>query len=174
MNSYYNNKVRILSVRGNVIEKIVQMIENLATFTNVKGTDEIITELNTMIRDLYDLLMGLTQFNRKKRLALIKLAHLFPRSVTTVDLRRIMEYSPNTSLSYIRNEITELEDAELILINRHTTMDEEKGKKVNRKLPFQIMINHKHRLMRLLIALCSYGAEYKKLTETQMGENINE
>ncbi|MBD3229225.1 MAG: hypothetical protein GF329_13665 [Candidatus Lokiarchaeota archaeon] len=161
-----------MSIRGNPIEKIVQMMDNLATFTNVKGTEEIISEFNYLIRDIYDLLMGLNQFNRKKRIALIKLAHLFPESLTTVDLRRIMEYSPNTSLSYIRNEITELEEANLIIINRHIT--KEKGKKVHRKLPFMISINHKHTKMRLLISLCSYGKEYKELTKSQMGDKVSE
>ncbi|MHA1231558.1 MAG: hypothetical protein ACTSRP_12920 [Candidatus Helarchaeota archaeon] len=163
-----------MSIKGNQIQKIIQMIDNLATFTNVKGTDEIKAEFNNLIRDIYDLLMGLQSFNRKKRLALIKLAHLFPQSLSTVDLRRVMEYSPNTSLSYIRNEIKELEKAKLIIVNRHTTFDENSSKRINKKLPFQIMINHKHPLMRLLIALCTYGSEYKELTKTQMGEEFNE
>lgn len=163
-----------LSVRGNKIEKIIQMIDNLATFTNVKGTDEIKTEFLNLIIDIYDLLMGLQSFNRKKRLALLKLAHLFPQSLSTVDLRRVMEYSPNTSLSYIRNEIKELEKAGLIIINRHASLGESFSSGINKKLPFQILINHKHPQMRLLIALCSFGEEYKKLTKSQMGEEFHE
>jgi len=150
------------------------MIDNLAIFTNVKGTEEIKTEFNILIKEFYDLLISLASFNRKKRLALIKLAHLFPQSLSTIELRKVMEYSPNTSLSYIRNEIKELEKADLIIINRHATFDENSKQKVNRKLPFQILINYKHPLMRLLIAICSYGSEYKKLIQTQMGEEPEE
>lgn len=163
-----------LSIKGNPIEKIIQMINNLKAFTGVKGTEEILSDFNNLIVDLYNLLMGLQSFNRKKRLALIKLAHLFPSSLSTVDLRRVMEYSPNTSLSYIRNEIKELEKAELIVINRHTKDDESSSKRINKKLPFQIIINHKHPLMQLLIALCSFGTEYKELTRTQIGEEFSE
>ncbi|MHA1270139.1 MAG: hypothetical protein ACTSPY_10165 [Candidatus Helarchaeota archaeon] len=164
-----------MSLRGNKIQKLIQMIDNLGTFTNVKGTDEIKTEFNNLIIDIYNLIMGLQSFNRKKRLALIKLAHLFPQSLSTVDLRRVMEYSPNTSLSYIRNEIKELEESNLVVVNRHMSLDESSVvKKINKKLPFQIMINHKHPLMQLLISICSYGLEYKELTKTQMGDEINE
>ena len=66
-----------------------------------------------------------------------------------------MEYSENTSLSYVRNEIKELEDANLIIINKYK----------DKKLPFQVQINHEHKLMRLLIALTSFGTEYKEMVE---------
>jgi len=150
------------------------MIDNLATFTNVKGTDEIKSEFKNIVIDFYNLLINLQSFNRKKRLALIKLAHLFPQSLSTIDLRRVMEYSPNTSLSYIRNEIKELEKANLIVINRHFSSEDLTQDAINKKMPFQILINHKHPLMNLLIALSSFGTEYAKLTKSQIGENLNE
>jgi hypothetical protein len=142
----------------NPIDKILQLIQNLKLFTEIKGIDEIHSEVRTILSDIYDLFMGLESFNRKKRLALLKLAHLFPKTLTTADLRRVMEYSDNTSLSYVRNEIKELEEANLIIINKYK----------DKKLPFQIQINHNHKLMRLLIALTSFGSEYKAMVEGQV------
>ncbi len=146
---------------SNPIEKILQLIQNLQLFTDVKGVGEIQTELNSLLRDTYDLFMGLESFNRKKRLVLLKLAHLFPKTLTTAELRKVMEYSENTSLSYVRNEIKELEEANLIIINKYK----------DKKLPFQVQINHKHKLMRLLIALTTFGIEYKEMVEEQVEES---
>ncbi|NVM27608.1 MAG: hypothetical protein HWN65_02095 [Candidatus Helarchaeota archaeon] len=147
----------------NPIDKVLQLIRNLGLFTEVKGANEIHSEVRGLLRDIYDLFLGLESFNRKKRLALLKLAHLFPKTLTTADLRRVMEYSDNTSLSYVRNEIKELEEANLIIINKYK----------DKKLPFQIQINHTHKLMRLLIALTSFGIEYKEMVEEQV-EDKNE
>ncbi len=144
----------------NPIERVLQYLQNLKLFTDVKGVDEIQNEIKGLLRDLYDLFMGLESFNRKKRLALLKLAHLFPKSLTTADLRKVMEYSDNTSLSYVRNEIKELEDANLIIINKYK----------DKKLPFQVQINHNHKIMRLLIALTSFGGEYKEMVTGLVGE----
>jgi hypothetical protein len=144
----------------NPIERVLQLLNNLKLFTDVKGVDEIQDEIKGLLRDLYDLFMGLESFNRKKRLALLKLAHLFPKSLTTADLRKVMEYSDNTSLSYVRNEIKELEDAQLIIINKYK----------DKKLPFQVQINHNHKIMRLLIALTSFGGEYKEMVTGMVGE----
>lgn len=144
----------------NPIERVLQLLNNLKLFTDVKGVDEIQDEIKNLLRDLYDLFMGLESFNRKKRLALLKLAHLFPKSLTTADLRKVMEYSDNTSLSYVRNEIKELEDAQLIIINKYK----------DKKLPFQVQINHNHKIMRLLIALTSFGGEYKEMVTGMVGE----
>ncbi|MFX1293491.1 MAG: hypothetical protein ACFFD2_01340 [Promethearchaeota archaeon] len=135
------------------IDKVLQLIQSLKLFTEVKGIDEIQSEVRNLLRDIYDLFMGLESFNRKKRLVLLKLSHLFPRTLTTTDLRKVMEYSENTSLSYVRNEIKDLEEANLIIINKYK----------DKKLPFQIQINHNHKLMRLLIALTSFGTEYKEM-----------
>ncbi|TFG05889.1 MAG: hypothetical protein EU536_00665 [Promethearchaeota archaeon] len=144
----------------NPIEKVLQLIKNLELFTEVKGAAEIHAEVNNLLRDIYDLFMGLESFNRKKRLALLKLAHLFPKTLTTADLRNVMEYSDNTSLSYVRNEIQELETANLIIINKYK----------DKKLPFQIQINHNHKLMRLLIALTTFGTHYKEMIREQVEE----
>jgi hypothetical protein len=144
----------------NPIERVLQYLQNLKLFTEVKGVDEIQNEIKGLLRDLYDLFMGLESFNRKKRLALLKLAHLFPKSLTTADLRKVMEYSDNTSLSYVRNEIKELEDANLIIINKYK----------DKKLPFQVQINHNHKIMRLLIALTSFGGEYKEMVTGLVGK----
>ena len=144
----------------NPIDKVLQLLQNLKLFTDIKGVDEIQEEIRNLLRDIYDLFMGLESFNRKKRLALLKLAHLFPKSLTTADLRLVMEYSDNTSLSYVRNEIKELEDANLIIINKYK----------DKKLPFQVQINHDHRIMRLLIALTSFGKDYKEMVKGMVGE----
>ena len=144
----------------NPIDKTLQLIQNLKLFTEVKGIDKIHDEVRGLLRDIYDLFMGLESFNRKKRLALLKLAHLFPKTLTTSDLRKVMEYSDNTSLSYVRNEIKELEETNLIIINKFK----------DKKLPFQIQINHNHKLMRLLIALTTFGTAYKEMLEEQVVE----
>ncbi len=149
---------------SNPIEKVLQLINNLKLFTEVKGIGEIHTEVNNLLRDVYDLFIGLESFNRKKRLVLLKLAHLFPKTLTTAELRQVMEYSDNTSLSYVRSEIKELEDANLIIINKYK----------DKKLPFQCQINHKHRLMRLLIALTSFGTEYKEMVAEQVEKQSKE
>jgi hypothetical protein len=148
---------------SNPIDKVLQLIQNLRLFTEIKGIDEIHGEVKTLLRDIYDLFMGLESFNRKKRLVLLKLAHLFPKTLTTAELRKVMEYSENTSLSYVRNEIKDLEEATLIIINKYK----------DKKLPFQVQINHKHKLMRLLIALTSFGIEYKEMV-ADMVEEKNE
>lgn len=145
---------------SNPISKVLQLIQNLKLFTEIKGIDEIHSEVQDLLRDVYDLFMGLESFNRKKRLALLKLAHLFPKTLTTADLRKVMEYSDNTSLSYVRNEIKELEEAKLIIINKYK----------DKKLPYQVQINHMHKLMRLLIALTSFGQEYKEMLEGMVKE----
>ena len=144
----------------NPIDKVLQLLQNLKLFTDIKGVDEIQEEIRNLLRDIYDLFMGLESFNRKKRLVLLKLAHLFPKSLTTADLRLVMEYSDNTSLSYVRNEIKELEDANLIIINKYK----------DKKLPFQVQINHDHRIMRLLIALTSFGKDYKEMVKGMVEE----
>jgi hypothetical protein len=145
---------------SNPIEKVFQLILNLKLFTEVKGVDEIYADVRSLVRDVYDLFMGLESFNRKKRLVLLKLAHLFPKTLTTAELRKVMEYSDNTSLSYVRNEIKELEDANLIIINKYK----------DKKLPYQVLLNHNHKLMRLLIALTVFGKDYKEMVSEIMEE----
>ena len=145
---------------SNPINKVLQLIENLKLFTEIKGIGEIHGEVKNLLRDIYDLFMGLESFNRKKRLVLLKLAHLFPKTLTTAELRKVMEYSENTSLSYVRNEIKELEEANLIIINKYK----------DKKLPFQVQINHKHKLMGLLIALTIFGIEYKQMVADMVDE----
>jgi hypothetical protein len=145
---------------SNPIEKVFQLILNLKLFTEVKGVDEIYEDVRGLVRDVYDLFMGLESFNRKKRLVLLKLAHLFPKTLTTAELRKVMEYSDNTSLSYVRNEIKELEDANLIIINKYK----------DKKLPYQVLLNHNHKLMRLLIALTGFGKDYKEMVSEIMDD----
>ena len=149
---------------SNPIDKVLQLIRNLELFTEIKGIDEIYAVVQNLIRDIYDLFLGLESFNRKKRLVLLKLAHLFPKTLTTAELRKVMEYSENTSLSYVRNEINELEDANLIIINKYK----------DKKLPYQVQINHTHKLMRLLIALTSFGKEYKEMVKDMVEEKDEE
>lgn len=134
------------------IQELFQLIRNLKAFTNV-DTDPILEKISALLADIYDLFLGLQGFNRKKQLAILRLSHLFPETLTTVELREIMEYSDKTSLSYVRNELKELENANLIVVKKYA----------DKKLPYQIQINHKHELMKILISLSNYGKEYKKL-----------
>lgn len=135
------------------LEELTQLIRNLKTFTNI-DTDPILNKFEILMRDIYDLITGLESLSRKKRLAILKLAHLFPETLTTVELRKIMEYSDRTSLSYVRTELKDLEQASLIVVKKYR----------DKKLPFQIQINHQHRLMRILLSLIrSYGDEYREM-----------
>ncbi|MFX1451961.1 MAG: hypothetical protein ACFFCM_14040 [Promethearchaeota archaeon] len=134
------------------IQELLQLIRNLKSFTNVE-TDPILEKITSLLGEIYDLFLGLQGFNRKKQLAILRLSHLFPETLTTVELREIMEYSEKTSLSYVRNELKDLETANLILVKKYQ----------DKKLPYQIQINHKHRLMRVLISLTNFGKNYKEL-----------
>ena len=136
------------------INKFILLIKNLKIFTNV-DTDPILAEFKDLMQDIYDVFTGLEQYSRKRRLAILKLAHLYPNSLTTVELRKIMEYSDRTSLSYVRNELKDLEEDKIIAIKRYP----------DKKLPFQIRINHKHRLMKVLISLTRFGLEYKEMVQ---------
>jgi len=142
------------------IQELLQLIRNLKSFTNV-DTDPILEKIQALLGEIYDLFLGLQGFNRKKQLAILRLAHLFPETLTTVELREIMEYSDKTSLSYVRNELKDLENANLIVVKKYA----------DKKLPYQIQINHKHRLMRILISLSNYGKEYKKLVQDMVKKN---
>ena len=136
------------------IQELLQLIRNLKSFTNV-DTDPILEKIKSILGEIYDLFLGLQGVNRKKQLAILRLAHLFPETLTTVELREIMEYSEKTSLSYVRNELKDLENAHLIVVKKYA----------DKKLPYQIQINHKHPLMRILISLSNYGKEYKKIVQ---------
>ncbi|MHA1376902.1 MAG: hypothetical protein ACTSRG_00845 [Candidatus Helarchaeota archaeon] len=142
------------------IQELLQLIRNLKSFTNV-DTDPILDKIRSLLGEIYDLFLGLQGFNRKKQLAILRLAHLFPETLTTVELREIMEYSDKTSLSYVRNELKDLENANLIVIKKYA----------DKKLPYQIQINHRHRLMKILISLSNYGKEYKKLIQDMVRKN---
>ena len=143
-----------MSLSEDPITKFIQLIKNLKTFTNV-DTDPILNEFTDLMQDVYDVFTGLEQYSRKRRLAILKLAHLYPNSLTTVELRKIMEYSDRTSLSYVRNELKDLESDKIISIKRYP----------DKKLPFQIRINHKHRLMKVLISLTRFGLDYKEMIQ---------
>ena len=134
------------------IQELFQLIRNLKSFMNAP-TDPILEKITSLLGEIYDLFLGLQGFNRKKQLAILRLSHLFPETLTTVELREIMEYSEKTSLSYVRNELKDLETANLILVKKYQ----------DKKLPYQIQINHKHRLMRVLISLTNFGKNYKEL-----------
>lgn len=152
--------MRSMALKEDPINKFIQLIQNLKTFTNV-DTDPIAKEFKELVQDIYDVFTGLEQYSRKRRLAILKLAHLFPNSLTTVELRQIMEYSDRTSLSYVRNELKDLEDDGIITIKRYK----------DKKLPFQIRINHQHRLMRVLISLTQFGIEYKEMVEEMVDKS---
>lgn len=134
------------------LQELFQLIRNLKSFTNV-DTDPILKKIQSLLEKIYDLFLGLQGFNRKKQLAILRLAHLFPETLTTVELREIMEYSEKTSLSYVRNELKDLETANLIVVKKYA----------DKKLPYQIQINHKHPLMSVLISLSNFGISYKEL-----------
>ena len=103
------------------------------------------------LRAIYELLQLMSSLNETRRAILLALAHIYPKSVSGVQLSRLIGYS-GKSRSLYRGVLNHLKDNEMILIDQLTP-----------KL-HAIRINHEHPLLDVLVDLCrKYGEESKNI-----------
>ena len=98
-------------------------------------------------RAAYELIQLMASLNDTKRAILLALAHVYPRSVSGVQLSRLICYS-GKSRSLYRGVLSHLQEDKMILIDQLTP-----------KL-YAIRINPEHPLLSLLVDLCrEFGAK---------------
>jgi len=95
---------------------------------------------------VYDLVQLMSSLNDTRRAILLALAHIYPRSVSGVQLSRLIGYS-GKSRSLYRGVISHLKENELIQIDQLTP-----------KL-YAIRINNEHPLLSVLVSLCRVHGE---------------
>ncbi len=103
-------------------------------------------EDNTNQAQIYDLIQLMSSLNDTRRAILLALAHIYPRSVSGVQLSRLIGYS-GKSRSLYRGVISHLMENEMIQIDQLTP-----------KL-YAIRINNEHPLLSVLVALCRTNGE---------------
>ena len=100
---------------------------------------------------VYELLQLMASLNDTRRSILLALAHIYPRSVSGVQLSRLIGYS-GRSRSLYRGVISHLKEIELIQIDQLTP-----------KL-YAIRVNNEHPLLSVLVELCrSFGDSSRKI-----------
>lgn len=103
------------------------------------------------IASVYELLQLMSSLNDTRRAILLALAHIYPRSVSGVQLSRLIGYS-GKSRSLYRGVISHLKENELIQIDQLTP-----------KL-YAIRVNNEHPLLSVLVELCrSHGESARKI-----------
>ncbi len=108
-------------------------------------------EANTEQAQIYDLIQLMSSLNDTRRAILLALAHIYPRSVSGVQLSRLIGYS-GKSRSLYRGVISHLKENEMIQIDQLTP-----------KL-YAIRINNEHPLLSVLVNICrTNGKEARKL-----------
>jgi len=95
---------------------------------------------------VYALVQLMSSLNDTRRAILLALAHIYPRSVSGVQLSRLIGYS-GKSRSLYRGVISHLKENELIQIDQLTP-----------KL-YAIRINNEHPLLSVLVSLCRVHGE---------------
>ena len=90
---------------------------------------------------VYELIQLMSSLNDTRRAILLALAHIYPRSVSGVQLSRLIGYS-GKSRSLYRGVISHLKENEMIQIDQLTP-----------KL-YAIRINNEHPLLNILVDLC--------------------
>jgi hypothetical protein len=109
-------------------------------------------------RSVYELVQMLSSFNETRRAIIMALAHVYPKSVSGVQLSRLIGYS-GKSRSLYRGVLAYLQDDKLIHIDELTP-----------KL-YAIRINSEHPLLGVLIGLCKeYGTEARAIYAKAMEE----
>jgi len=100
---------------------------------------------------IYELLQLMSSLNDTRRAILLSLAHIYPRSVSGVQLSRLIGYS-GKSRSLYRGVISHLKENELIQIDQLTP-----------KL-YAIRVNNEHPLLSVLVELCrAHGETARKI-----------
>lgn len=109
-------------------------------------------------RSVYELLQLMSSLNDTRRAILLALGHIYPRSVSGVQLSRLIGYS-GKSRSLYRGVLAHLQEDKMILIDQLTP-----------KL-YSIRINNEHPLLGVLVDMCrAYGKEAKSLYLKAMEE----
>ena len=98
---------------------------------------------------VYELIQLMASLNDTRRAILLALAHIYPRSVSGVQLSRLIGYS-GKSRSLYRGVISHLKENEMIQIDQLTP-----------KL-YAIRINNEHPLLTILVDLCKVHGEYSR------------
>ena len=101
---------------------------------------------NTNDASVYELVQLMSSLNDTRRAILLALAHIYPRSVSGVQLSRLIGYS-GKSRSLYRGVISHLKENEMIQIDQLTP-----------KL-YAIRINNEHPLLAILVDLCKVFGE---------------
>lgn len=113
---------------------------------------------NDTLHSIYELVQLLSSLNDTRRSILNALAHVYPRSVSGVQLSRLIGYS-GKSRSLYRGVLAHLQENEMIMIDQLTP-----------KL-YAIRINNEHPLLALLVDMCrKYGTATKKIYEKSLEE----
>lgn len=118
---------------------------------------------DTKQAQIYELVQLMSSLNDTRRAIILALAHIYPRSVSGVQLSRLIGYS-GKSRSLYRGVISHLMENELIQIDQLTP-----------KL-YAIRINNEHPLLSVLVNLCKINGEearkmyLKALEEDSSGE----
>ena len=110
------------------------------------------------LQSVYELVQLMSSLNDTRRSILIALAHIYPRSVSGVQLSRLIGYS-GKSRSLYRGVLEHLQENKMIMIDQLTP-----------KL-YAIRINNEHPLFTLLVEMCrKYGAKAKRIYEKSLEE----
>ncbi|TFG09961.1 hypothetical protein EU538_03405 [Candidatus Thorarchaeota archaeon] len=106
----------------------------------------------------YEVIQLMSSLNDTRRAIVMALAHIYPKSVSGVQLSRLIGYS-GKSRSLYRGVLSHLSEDKLILIDELTP-----------KL-YAIRINHEHPLLEFLVEICKeHGAEARELYEQALEE----
>ncbi|MGY5873805.1 MAG: hypothetical protein RTV72_16270 [Candidatus Thorarchaeota archaeon] len=104
---------------------------------------------DTNDESVYELIQLMSSLNDTRRAILLALAHIYPRSVSGVQLSRLIGYS-GKSRSLYRGVISHLKENEMIQIDQLTP-----------KL-YAIRINNEHPLLNILVDLCKTHGTYSR------------
>ena len=110
------------------------------------SVDEYKMEDEATHSSIYELVQLMSSLNDTRRAILLALAHIYPRSVSGVQLSRLIGYS-GKSRSLYRGVISHLKENEMIQIDQLTP-----------KL-YAIRVNNEHPLLSVLVELCRANGE---------------
>ncbi len=106
---------------------------------------------NDSLHSVYELVQLMSSLNDTRRAILLALGHIYPRSVSGVQLSRLIGYS-GKSRSLYRGVLSHLQENNMIQIDQLTP-----------KL-YSIRINNEHPLLTLLVEMCrEHGNEARKI-----------
>ncbi|MBD3157180.1 MAG: hypothetical protein GF309_00195 [Candidatus Lokiarchaeota archaeon] len=112
-----------------------------------------------MLQSAYEVIQLMSSLNQTKRAILLALAHIYPRSVSGVQLSRLIGYS-GKSRSLYRGVLDRLQEDELIMIDELTPR------------LYAIRINNEHPLLEVLVKMCrEYGQKAQELYLNSLEED---